>query len=80
MTPVRRENTILGHAVKVISKREMEMQIQLLEGLLHPCPVEQAQIRSMLVKARHGSLQRNQEGLCSWGLSYIPNGYCSDSS
>lgn len=80
MTPVRRENTILGHAVKVINKRETEMQIQLLGGLLHPCPEEQAQIRSMLVKAGHGSLQRNEEGVCSWELSYSPNGNCSNSS
>ena len=71
---------ILGHAVKVTSKRETEMQIWLLKGLLHPCPKEQAQIRSMLVKARHGFLQRNEEGVCSWELSYGPNGYCSKSS
>jgi len=80
VTPVRRENMTLGYAVKVISKREMEMQIQLPKEILYPCLVEQAEIRSMLVRASHGSLQRNGEVVCSWELSYSPNRYHSKSS
>lgn len=54
------ETGILGSAAKASRKREMEMQIQ--------DPEEVAQIRNVLVKSKHGSFQRNEEGVGNWEL------------